>query len=160
MENPSNKHDTRRTNLAAALRDITRRLGRAPVATDFATDHPIHAFALPYWGGVAAWSAGSPERAQHKKGYWACRKNQVSALRRAVSQHPGVPVTHQLLRAAGLHRVAVVLDAAQLALLADEAGVQARTALSASRLVDARARHRRPMWRTAVRRARRCLRTR
>jgi hypothetical protein len=35
-----------------------------------------------------------------------------------------MPVTHELLRAAKLHRMAVVLDAAQLALLADEAGVK------------------------------------
>ena len=114
----------RRANLAAVLRDRARRLGRPPVAEDFPADHPIHVFALPYWGGVAAWSAGSADRVQHRKGYWGDRQNQIEALRLAVARHPNVPITHTLLRAAGLHRMAVVLDAAQLALLAGEAGVK------------------------------------
>ena len=113
----------RRVNMTAILRDKTRRLGRAPVEADFPVHHPIHAFALAYWGGVAAWSAGSVKRAQHAKGFWLCRSNQIIELQSAVARHPGVPVTHALLQVAGLHRLAAILVGKQLALLADEAGV-------------------------------------
>ena len=111
----------RRTNMAAVLRDKAGRLGRPPVVEDFPADHPILVFALAYWGGVAAWSAGAAGRVQHCKGYWGDRQNQIDALRSAVARHPGVPVTHTLLRAAGLYRLAVMLNAEQLALLAEEA---------------------------------------
>ncbi len=58
----------RRTNLAATLRDKAHRFSRPLTEADFPADHPVRAFALVYWGGVAAWSAGSCERAQHRKG--------------------------------------------------------------------------------------------
>ena len=113
----------RRDNLAAVLRDKARRLGRPPAEADFPANHPLRVFALAYWGGVGAWSAGSAGRVQHAKGFWSVRQNQLAALRSAVDKHPGIPVTHALLRIAGLYRLAIVLNAEQLALLADEAGV-------------------------------------
>ncbi len=132
-----------RTNMAAVLRDKARCLGRPPVEADFSTDHPVRVFALAYWGGVAAWSAGSGERIQHAKGYWSCRQNQITAIQSAVARYPGVPVTHVLLRNAGLHRLAVILDVAKLALLADEAGLDRALAYkvdgwwTADRVIDA-----------------------
>ena len=68
-------------------------------------------------------SAGSPDRAQRPKGYWADRRNQIAALRTLAARHPGEPITHAQLHAAGLHRLALILDAAGLQVLADEADV-------------------------------------
>ena len=65
-------------NVSAALRGKGARLGRLPTEADFPAGHPVPLFALGYWGGVAAWSAGSADRAQHPKGYWADRDNQAS----------------------------------------------------------------------------------
>ena len=116
----------RRRNISAALRDKTARLGRALIGADFPTGHPVPLFALCYWGGVEAWSAGSPARAQHAKGYWCDRGNQIAALQTLAAQHPNTPITHAHLHAAGLHRLALILDAAELQVLADEANVDRR----------------------------------
>ena len=116
----------RRRNISAALRDKTARLGRALTGADFPTGHSVPLFALCYWGGVEAWSAGSPARAQHPKGYWCDRGNQIAALQTFAAQHPDTPITHAHLHAAGLHRLALILDAAELQVLADEASVDRR----------------------------------
>ncbi len=114
----------RRRNISAALRDKAARMGRLPTEADFPADHPVPLFALAYWGGIAAWSAGSADRAQHPKGYWADRKNQITAIRVLAVLHPSTPMTHALLHAAGLHRLGLILNAAELQALADEAGVK------------------------------------
>ena len=110
-------------NVSAALRDKASRLGRLPTEADFPVGHPVPLFALAYWGGVDAWSAGSPDRAQHPKGYWSDRDNQIAAIQLVAARHPGTPLTHALLHAAGLHRLGLMLGAAELQTLADEAGV-------------------------------------
>jgi hypothetical protein len=133
----------RRANLAAVLRSKARALGHPPVASDFPVDHPIHVLALAYWGGVAAWSAGSPSRTQQPKGYWTDRQNQITALRAAVARHPEIPVTHALLQRAGFHRLALMLNAEELVRLADEAGVDRKLLTKANgwwtcdRVIDA-----------------------
>jgi hypothetical protein len=114
----------RRRNISAALRDKAARLDRALTDADFPSGHPVPLFASAYWGGVEAWSAGSPDRAQHPKGYWAERANQIAALQSLAARHPDQPITHAQLHAAGLHRLALILDAAGLQVLADEAGVE------------------------------------
>ena len=130
-------------NLGAILREKAARLERPLTEADFPMGHPLPLFALCYWGGVEAWSAGSPGRAQRPKYYWAQRINQVAALQALAVQHPGTPVTHALLHAAGLHRLALILDAAGLQVLADEAGVsrrllyRARAWWTAERTIDA-----------------------
>ncbi len=113
-------------NLGAILREKTARLERPLTEADFPVGHPLPLFALCYWGGVEAWSAGSPGRAQCPKGYWSDRRNQIAAMQALAVQHPNTSVTHALLHVAGLHRLAVILDAAELQILADEAGVNRR----------------------------------
>ena len=110
-------------NVGAALRDKAAKLGRMPADADFSSDHPVVQFAWAYWGGVAAWAAGSPARVQRPKGFWTAPKNQIAALRTLAKEHPGVPITHALLHTAGLHRLGAILDAATLEQLADQAGV-------------------------------------
>jgi hypothetical protein len=116
----------RRRNISAALRDKAARLDRALTDADFPSGHPVPLFASAYWGGVEAWSAGSPDRAQHPKGYWAERANQIAALQSLAARHPNQPITHAQLHAAGLHRLASIIDAAELQVLADEASVDRR----------------------------------
>jgi hypothetical protein len=113
----------RRRNVSAALREKCARLGRLPTEDDFPSGHSVPIFALAYWGGVAAWAAGSPDRAQHPKGCWADRDQQIAAIRLVAARHPDTPLTHALLHKAGLHRLGLVLGAAELQTLADEAGV-------------------------------------
>ena len=113
----------RQRNMGAALREKAAKLGRLPTEDDFPSGHPVPLFALAYWGGVAAWSAGSADRAQHPKGYWWDRDNQIAAIRLVSARHPDTPLTHALLHSAGLHRLGLMLDAAELQTLADEAGV-------------------------------------
>ena len=111
-------------NVSASLRGKAARLGQLPTEADFPSDHPTSLFASAYWGGIAAWSAGSADRAQHRKGYWASRENQIAAIRALAVRHPNIPMTHALLHAAGLHRLGLILNAAELQTLADEAGVE------------------------------------
>ena len=113
----------RRRNVGAALRDLRRRLGGPPVDADLPAGHPVRVFAAIHWGGVAAWADAARARVQRLKGYWGDRSHQITALRAAAAQHPDTPVTHALLRRCGLHRLAMIVDAAQLATLAAEAGV-------------------------------------
>jgi hypothetical protein len=114
----------RQRNVSAALREKSARLGRPPSKNDFPTGHPVPIFALAYWGGVTAWAAGSPDRAQHAKGYWADRDKQIAAIRLVAARHPDTPLTHALLHQAGLHRLGLMLGAAELQTLAEEAGVE------------------------------------
>jgi hypothetical protein len=129
----------RQRNIGATLREKSARLGRLPTEDDFPSGHPVPLFALAYWGGVAAWAASSPDRVQRPKGYWADRDKQIAAIRLVAAWHPAQPLTHALLHAAGLHRLGLMLGAAELQSLADEAGV------------DRKLRYRRNGWWTAER---------
>ncbi len=113
-----------RRNISSALREKAARLGRPPTEADFPLGHPVPLFALAYWGGIAAWSAGSADRAQHPKGYWSDQENRIIALRALAVLHPDTPITHALLHAVGLHRLGLILNAAELQTLADETGVE------------------------------------
>jgi hypothetical protein len=113
----------RQRNVGAALRATSAKLGRLPTEEDFPSGHPVPLFSYAYWGGVAAWATGSPGRAQHPKGYWAERDKQIAAIRLVAARHPDIPLTHALLHAAGLHRLGLMLGAAELQSLADEAGI-------------------------------------
>jgi len=113
----------RQRNIGAALREKAAKLGRLLKEDDFPSGHPVPLFALAYWGGVAAWSAGSATRVQYPKGYWSDRDKQIAAIRLVAVRYPDTPLTHALLHVAGLHRLGLVLDAAELQTLADEAGV-------------------------------------
>ena len=130
-------------NVSAALRDKASRVGRLPTEADFPVGHPVPLFALAYWGGIDAWSAGSLDRAQHPKGYWADRENQIAGLCAVAARHPGAPITHALLRAAGLHRLSLVLNAAELQILAKDAGLESKLRYrprgwwTAERVIDA-----------------------
>jgi hypothetical protein len=113
----------RQRNIGAALRQKSIKLGRFPTEDDFPSGHPVPLFSCAYWGGVAAWAAGAPDRTQHPKGYWADRDKQIAAIRLVAARHPDTPLTHALLHRAGLHRLGLMLGAAELQMLADEAGV-------------------------------------
>jgi hypothetical protein len=112
----------RRPNVAGALRDKRRVLGRDPVEADFPAGHAAPLLALAYWGGVAAWSAGAAARTQRPKGFWTDRANQVDALRRFAAEHPGQPITAATLAAGGLFALARSLDAAELDAVCRETG--------------------------------------
>ncbi len=76
-----------------------------------------------YWGSVAAWAAAKPGRAQQPKRHWRQKRNQLAALRGLAVSHPGQPVTHATLHAAGLHALAAAISAADLERLAKELGI-------------------------------------
>jgi len=113
-----------RRNVSAALRYKISDLKRPLTDLDFASSHPAPPFALAYWGGIQKWSAGTAARAQHEKGYWMCRTNQISAIQDVAKRHPGKPITHALLQDCGLHRLVKMTSAAELEVLAAEAGLK------------------------------------
>jgi hypothetical protein len=133
----------RQRNIGAALREKSARLGRPPTEADFPSGHPVPLFSYAYWGGVTAWADGSPNRAQHPKGFWADKGNQIAAIQALAARYPTTAITHALLHAAGLHRLGLILDAAGLQGLADEAGVERsliyrpRSFWTADRVIDA-----------------------
>ena len=112
-----------RRRVAASLRARRARLGRPLTDSDYPAGHPVLAAARTFWGGVAAWSAGAPGRAQRPRGYWRQPVHQVAALRAYAAAHPGRPVTAVRLHEAGLHTLATTLTAAQLGEVAAAAGV-------------------------------------
>ena len=112
-----------RRRVAASLRARRTRLGRPLTDSDYPAGHPVVAAAQALWGGVAAWSAGAPGRAQRPRGYWRQPAHQVAALRAYAATHPGCPVTAVRLHGAGLHRLATTLTAAQLGDVSSAAGI-------------------------------------
>lgn len=112
-----------RRRVAASLRARRARLGRPLADADYPAGHPVVVAARAFWGGIAAWSAGAPERMQRPRGYWRQPAHQVAALQAYAAAHPGRPVTAVRLHQAGLHRLATTLTATQLDEVAEIAGI-------------------------------------
>ena len=112
-----------RPNVAASLRDMWRKHGAALDASAYPPGHVVPVMAWAYWGSVAAWAAAKPGRAQRPKRHWRQRDTQLAAVRGLVVSHPGQPITHSLLHAAGLHAMATATSAADLEGLASELGI-------------------------------------
>ena len=112
-----------RPNVAASLREMWRKHGTALDATAYPPGHVVPVMAWVYWGSIAAWAAARPGRAQQPKYHWRQRATQLAALRGLALSHPGEPITHATLHAAGLHAMAAAISAADLERLASELGI-------------------------------------
>lgn len=112
-----------RKRVAASLRAKQARLGRPLTDSDYPAGHPVVPAAQAYWGGVAAWSASGPGRAQLPKHFWQQSEHQVAALRAFAAAHPGRPITAVTLNEAGLHALASTLTARELEEVAKAAGI-------------------------------------
>ena len=115
-----------RDNVAASLRAMRTKLGRAPGAADYPAVHVVPVLAWAFYGGIEAWGAWAHLRRQHRKGHWASRARQRTAVLDVASRFPDQPITHALLTRAGYGRLASILTAADLATLATEIGVDRR----------------------------------
>lgn len=112
-----------RRRVTASLRAKRARLGRSLTDSDYPAGHPVVAAARVFWGGVAAWSAGAPGRAQRPSRYWRQSGHQVAALQAYAAAHPGRPVTAVRLHQAGFHTLASTLTARELEEVAKTAGI-------------------------------------
>ena len=113
-----------RENVSASLRHkLHEGRGQLSEAT-YPTGHVVPMMAWVYWGSIEAWVTGRPGRTCLPKRHWQQRANQVAALRNWAETHPGEPLTHATLNAAGLYALATTLDAAALAALAVELGLK------------------------------------
>ncbi len=115
-----------RPNVSASLRARWRTRGGALDASAYPPGHVVPVMAWAYWGSVAAWAAAKPGRAQRPKRHWRQKRNQLAAVRGLGASHPGQPVTHATLCAAGLHALAAATSAADLEALARDLGISRR----------------------------------
>ncbi len=119
-------------NVSASLREMWRKHGSALDASAYPPGHVVPVMARAYWGSVAAWAAAKPGRAQQPKHHWRQERNQLAAVRGLAVSHPGQPITHATLCAAGLHALATAISAADLERLAREIGIGRRLARRSS----------------------------
>ena len=113
-----------RQNVSASLRQkLHEHPGQLSEAT-YPASHIVPMMAWIYWGSIEAWVGGRPDRTCLPAGYWRKPANQSAALLRWAETHPGEPLTHATLNAAGLHALATALDGAALAARAAEIGLE------------------------------------
>ena len=113
-----------RQNVSASLRQKLHEHQGQLSAAIYPVGHIVPVMAWIYWGSIEAWVEGRPDRLCAPKGYWQQRANQSAALLRWAETHPGEPLTHATLNAAGLHALATALDVAALIALAAELGLE------------------------------------
>ena len=120
----SRKSTYSRQNVSASLREKLRdNQGQLSEAT-YPAGHIIPVMAWVYWGSIEVWVKERPGRICLPKRYWQQRGNQIAALQGWAKTHPGEPLTHTTLHAAGLHALAATLNAAELAKLTAKLGLE------------------------------------
>jgi hypothetical protein len=107
-----------RQNISASLRQKLHEHQGQLSEADYPARHIVPVMAWVYWGSIEAWVTGRPGRTCLPKGHWRQRGNQIAALQGWAKTHPGEPLTHKTLHAAGLHSLATALTATALAALA------------------------------------------
>lgn len=113
-----------RQNVSASLREKLREHQGQLSEANYPAGHVVPMVAWVYWGSLEAWVKGRPSRTCLPKRHWQQRANQVAALRNWAETHPLEPLTHTTLHAARLHALATTLNAAALAGLAAELGLE------------------------------------
>jgi hypothetical protein len=112
-----------RKRVGVELRHMFRKRGDALSEADFPRGHSVPLLAYIYWGGVRAWVDSAPQRAQKGKGFWKDETNQIEALRKFAEQNADASITTATLHAAGLHTLALGLNATTLSELVIKAGL-------------------------------------
>lgn len=120
----SHKITYSRQNVSACLRHGLRKHQGQLTEANYPAGHIVPVMTWVYWGSIEVWVKERPGRTCLPKRYWQQRANQVAALQARAKTHPCEPLTHATLHAGGLHALAATLNAAELARLAAELGLE------------------------------------